>query len=84
VRTDVRNKLVLYDMDDQVEWVVSNPRNVPAQVVVRERAEGDWSVVKCGVDWTRVDADNLDLTVPLKPGETRKVACRIRRHFLQP
>jgi hypothetical protein len=84
VRTDVRNKLVLYDMDDQIDYVVANPRNTPATVVIREKPEGDWSVTRCGADWIRLDADNLELTVPLTPGETRKVTCRIRRHFLQP
>lgn len=84
VRSDVRNKLVLFHQDDEVEFEVKNLRRAPLVLHVRDRIEGDWTILRHSLPFERIDAATVEFVVPLGAGETRKLGYTARRHNLQP
>lgn len=84
VRSDVRNKLVLFHQDDEVELEVRNLRRSPLVLHVRDRIEGDWSILRHSLPYERIDAATVEFVIPLAAGETRKLAYTARRHNLEP
>ena len=83
-KSDVRDKLVLFNEDDVVEIEVKNLRKVPVDVLVRDEIAGDWSIVKQSDEFSRVDADTIQFEVTLQPGETKTIGYTARRYNLQP
>ena len=84
VRTDVRNRLVLFHQDDNVEFEVKNLRRVPLVVNLRDRVQGDWDLLLHSLPFERVDADQMEFLVHVAPGETHRVTYTARRHNLEP
>ena len=84
VRSDVRNKLVLFHQDDEVEFEVKNLRRASLVLHVRDRIEGDWTILRHSLPFERIDAATVEFVIPLGAGETRKLGYTARRHNLQP
>lgn len=83
-RTDIRDKVVLFHQDDEIEYDVRNLRRAPVTLVVRDKLDGDWSVPKSSLTVAKTDADTAEWSVSLQPGETQKVTYTVRRINQQP
>lgn len=83
-RTDIRDKVVLYHQDDEIEYEVRNLRRVPVTVMVRDKLDGDWNIQKSSMPITKADADSAEWSLTLHAGETQKVTYTVRRLNQQP
>jgi hypothetical protein len=83
-RTDIRDKVVLYHQDDELEYEVRNLRRVPVMILVRDKFDGDWIVTKTNVPVNKADADTAEWSVTVQAGETRQVTYTVRRLNQQP
>jgi hypothetical protein len=84
VKTDIRDKLALYNQEDDIEVELRNQRKTPVSLILRDKFDGDWSLLRPSVPGTRLDADVAEFTVSLEPSEVRKVTYTVRRANQQP
>jgi hypothetical protein len=83
-RTDIRDKVILFTQDDDIEYEIRNLRRAPVTLLVRDKLDGDWGVQKSSLTVTKTDGDTAEWTTSLQPGETQKVTYTIRRLNQQP
>lgn len=83
-KTDVRNKLVLFHQDDEIEFEIKNMRKTALRLEVKDRIPGDWKMVKHSDPFEREDGETIRFDLEVGPGATRKVTYTARRMNLEP
>lgn len=83
-KTDIRNKLVLFHQDDEVELEIKNQRPDPVSLIVRDRISDDWRMMKHSAPYVKANADTIAFSVDLEGGAATKITYTARRHNLQP
>lgn len=83
-KTDVRNKLVLFHQDDEIEFEIKNMRKTAVRLELKDRIAGDWKMIKHSDPFEREDAETIRFDLELEPGTTRKVTYTARRMNLEP
>ena len=84
MKTDIRDKLVLYSLEDEVQLEVHNPRQVPVVVIVRDAIPGDWQMLNNSAPYAKPAADTVEFAVSLQPGEGRVISYVAKRTNIQP
>jgi len=84
LNSDIRNKLVLFDQEDTVEISITNSRQSPLMLLVRDTIKDDWTMVDHSLPFEQLDAETVQFVVSLEPGAASKITYKARRHNLQP
>lgn len=84
VRNDVYRKIAVFDSDEEFEFEITNRRNAPVQLLIREKIADEWQMLRHSQPFVRTDAESIEFTVDLEPGETHKLGYTVRRLNLQP
>jgi len=83
-RLDARNKVALFDLQEDWLLTVRNLREEQVEVAIYQHHEGAWTLEACSEAVERPDAETLSFVVPVAPGEEREVTYRIRHENRQP
>lgn len=83
-KTDVYRRVVLYDLEEQFDLAFTNHRTGPIELRVRESIPGQWQMVRESHESRRLDANTVEYTLSLKPGEGATVSYTVRRLNVEP
>lgn len=83
-RMDVYRKLALFDVEEEIELELSNQRQGPVMLLIREHVAGDWQLLKSSLAGHQTDSATLEFAVRLPAGATEKLTYTIKRLNVEP
>ncbi len=72
IRRDIRDRVVLYDLEEIYQFEVKNHRNKPAKVKIVDHVEGYWEMLEAQIEYKKTDATTIEFAPELQPQQESK------------
>jgi hypothetical protein len=82
LRKNKNNKIVLYDMDEEITAKIENFKDSPAMLTMVQHIPGEWKMQSCNLEYTRKNANTLEFEVEL-PARSDKgpAVVKLKMHY---
>jgi len=84
VRRNEDNRIVLYDTDEEIRFVVENFKDSPATVNLLYAIPGEWQLTESAIPWTRSEAHLAELKIQLDPRTKKEFPLKYHRRNVRP
>lgn len=84
VRRNQKNRIVLYDQEEEIRAKIENFKKRPARLTVIEHIPGQWEMKAASLGYELKDAQTLVFAVDLAPGEKKTLKFRYVRKNIRP
>jgi hypothetical protein len=84
VRRNKNNRIVLYDTEEEIQFVVENFKDSAATVNLVYFIPGEWAFVNASIPWSRSEAHLAELNIHLEPGNKKEFVLKYHRRNVRP
>jgi hypothetical protein len=84
VRRNQDNRIVLFDTEEEIRFVVENFKESPATVDLLYHIPGEWQLIDSSIPWTRSEAHLAEMQIRLEPRSKKEFALEYHRRNIRP
>ncbi len=84
VHRNENNRVVLYDTEEEIRFVVENFKDSTATVNLLYNIPGEWQLIDSSIPWNRSGAHLAELEIRLEPGNIKEFTLEYHRRNIRP
>lgn len=84
VRRNRDHRIVLYDTDETVRFVIENFKGAPLILNLTHHIPGQWEMAESSLPWKRTGAHMVEVDVHLEPRSVKELALHYNRRNVRP